>query len=29
VVTNGLFAERGADVLLLAGAEGVERYQTD
>jgi ribose 5-phosphate isomerase A len=29
VVTNGLFAERGADVLLLAGAEGVERYQAD
>jgi ribose 5-phosphate isomerase A len=26
VVTNGLFAERGADVLLLAGAAGVERY---
>ena len=27
VVTNGLFAERGADVLLLAGTQGVERYQ--
>ena len=27
VVTNGLFAERGADVLLLAGATGVERLQ--
>ena len=27
VVTNGLFAERGADVLLLAGAGGVERLQ--
>jgi ribose 5-phosphate isomerase A len=25
VVTNGLFAARGADVLLLAGANGVER----
>jgi len=25
VVTNGLFARRGADVLLLAGAGGVER----
>ena len=25
VVTNGLFAERGADVLLLASAGGVER----
>ncbi len=25
VVTNGLFAHRGADVLLLAGADGVER----
>ena len=25
VVTNGLFARRGADVLLLAGANGVER----
>jgi ribose 5-phosphate isomerase A len=23
VVTNGLFARRGADVLLLSGAEGV------
>ncbi|MBN8441116.1 MAG: ribose-5-phosphate isomerase RpiA [Thauera sp.] len=27
VVTNGLFASRGADVLLLAGAGGVERYE--
>lgn len=27
VVTNGLFAERGADVLLLARASGVERLQ--
>lgn len=27
VVTNGLFAARGADVLLLAGAAGVERLQ--
>lgn len=27
VVTNGLFAHRGADVLLLAGAKGVERRQ--
>ncbi|HAF54029.1 MAG TPA: ribose 5-phosphate isomerase A [Thauera sp.] len=27
VVTNGLFAQRGADVLLLAGAGGVERLQ--
>ena len=27
VVTTGLFAERGADVLLLAGAGGVERLQ--
>ena len=26
VVTNGLFAERGADVLLLATADGVETY---
>lgn len=26
VVTNGLFAARGADVLLLAGAGGVERH---
>ena len=26
VVTNGLFAERGADILLLATAGGVERY---
>ncbi len=27
VVTNGLFAERGADVLLLAGGNGVERLE--
>ncbi len=27
VVTNGLFAQRGADILLLAGASGVERLQ--
>ena len=26
VVTNGLFARRGADVLLLAAAEGVQRF---
>lgn len=26
VLTNGLFALRGADVLLLAGADGVSRY---
>lgn len=26
VVANGLFARRGADVLLLATAQGVERY---
>jgi ribose 5-phosphate isomerase A len=26
VVTNGLFARRGADVLLLAGADGVQTY---
>jgi len=26
VVTNGLFARRGADVLLLAGEEGVTRF---
>ncbi|MDP1734332.1 MAG: ribose-5-phosphate isomerase RpiA [Sulfuritalea sp.] len=26
VVTNGLFAQRGADVLLLANAEGVQTY---
>ncbi len=26
VVTNGLFAQRGADVLLLATAQGVERH---
>ena len=25
VVANGLFARRGADVLLLAGKDGVER----
>ena len=24
VVTNGLFAQRGADVLLLGGADGVQ-----
>ncbi|MCK2125141.1 ribose-5-phosphate isomerase RpiA [Thauera aromatica] len=29
VVTNGLFAERGADVLLLAGGGGVERLERD
>lgn len=29
VVTNGLFARRGADVLLLAGAGGVERQVRD
>ncbi|AWI80110.1 MAG: ribose 5-phosphate isomerase A [Betaproteobacteria bacterium HGW-Betaproteobacteria-13] len=29
VVTNGLFARRGADVLLLAGADGVERQLRD
>ncbi|MBS0509884.1 MAG: ribose-5-phosphate isomerase RpiA [Proteobacteria bacterium] len=29
VVTNGLFASRGADVLLLAGAGGVERLVRD
>ncbi|WP_341645676.1 ribose-5-phosphate isomerase RpiA [Thauera sp. SDU_THAU2] len=27
VVTNGLFAARGADLLLLAGSTGVERLQ--
>ncbi len=27
IVTNGLFAHRSADVLLLAGARGVERRQ--
>ena len=27
VVTNGLFAQRGADILLLAGASGVARLQ--
>jgi ribose 5-phosphate isomerase A len=26
VVTNGLFAQRGADVLLLAAADGVQTY---
>jgi ribose 5-phosphate isomerase A len=26
VVTNGLFAQRGADVLLLAGKDGVQTY---
>ena len=26
VVTNGLFAQRGADVLLLAGRDGVQTY---
>lgn len=26
VVTNGLFARRGADILLLAGAEGVQTF---
>jgi len=26
VVTNGLFAARGADVLLLGTAEGVRRF---
>jgi len=26
VVSNGLFARRGADVLLLAGADGVKRF---
>ena len=29
VVTNGLFARRGADVLLLASADGVERQFRD
>ncbi|MCM2307562.1 MAG: ribose-5-phosphate isomerase RpiA [Sulfuritalea sp.] len=29
VVTNGLFAERGADVLLLATAEGVQTFYAD
>lgn len=29
VVTNGLFAERGADVLLLAGADGVTTLRKD
>ena len=27
VVTNGLFARRGADVLLLAGSDGVQTFQ--
>ena len=27
VVTNGLFARRGADVLLLGSAEGVQTLQ--
>jgi ribose 5-phosphate isomerase A len=27
VVTNGLFAARGADVLLLGGAQGVQEYR--
>ena len=27
VVSNGLFAARGADILLLAGADGVQRLQ--
>ena len=27
VVTNGIFARRPADVLLLAGADGVEQYK--
>ena len=27
VVTNGLFARRGADVALLASAEGVQTLQ--
>ncbi len=27
VVTNGLFAQRGADLLLLATPDGVQRYQ--
>jgi ribose 5-phosphate isomerase A len=26
VVTNGLFAQRGADVLLLAGKDGVQTF---
>jgi ribose 5-phosphate isomerase A len=26
VVTNGLFAARGADVLLLGSADGVQRF---
>ena len=29
VVTNGLFAARGADVLLLATAEGVQTFYAD
>ena len=28
VVTNGLFAKRGADVLLLGGADGVRKIST-
>lgn len=27
VVTNGLFARRGADILLLAGAQGIETFR--
>ena len=27
VVTNGLFAKRGADVLLLATADGVQTFE--
>lgn len=27
VVTNGLFAKRGADVLLLATPEGVQTFE--
>ena len=27
VVTNGLFAKRGADVLLLGGADGVRKLE--
>ena len=27
VVTNGLFASRGADVALLAGAQGIRKFQ--
>ena len=29
VVSNGLFAARGADILLLAGADGVQRLQAE